>query len=271
MRLADDEQLTRYSRQIVLKEVGIEGQTKLFDARVLVIGAGGLGSAAAPYLAAAGVGTIGLADGDRVDLSNLQRQIIHTTSDLGRPKVISGAEKLLAIEPRVRVETVHEFVTAANVRQLVSGYDFIIDGTDNFAAKFLINDACVLSRKPFSHAGILRFQGQTMTVLPGQTTCYRCIFGGPPPQGLVPTCSQAGILGAVAGVIGSLQAVECLKHLLGIGQLLTDCLLTFDALTMTPRKVAFRRNPRCAVCGEHPTITEVHDEAESQVACDLRK
>ncbi len=271
MRLADDEQLARYSRQIVLKEVGIEGQMKLFDARVLVIGAGGLGSAAAPYLAAAGVGTIGLVDGDRVDLSNLQRQIIHTTGDVGRPKVISGAEKLQAIEPRVRVETVQEFVTAANVRRLVSGYDFIIDGTDNFAAKFLINDACVLSRKPFSHAGILRFQGQTMTVLAGQTTCYRCIFGGPPPQGLVPTCSQAGILGAVAGVIGSLQAVECLKQLLGIGQLLTDCLLTFDALTMTPRKVAFRRNPRCPVCGENPSITEVRDEAGAQVTCDLGK
>ncbi len=269
MRLADDEQLTRYSRQIVLKEVGIEGQMKLFDARVLVIGAGGLGSAAAPYLAAAGVGTIGLVDGDRVDLSNLQRQILHATADLGRPKVVSASEKLQAIEPRIRVETVGEFVTAANVGRLVADYDFVIDGTDNFAAKFLINDACVLARKPFSHAGILRFQGQTMTVLPGQTTCYRCIFGAPPPQGLVPTCSQAGILGAVAGVIGSLQAVECLKHLLGIGQLLTDCLLTLDALSMTPRRVVFRRNHRCAVCGENPTITEVRDEGQAQVACYL--
>jgi molybdopterin/thiamine biosynthesis adenylyltransferase len=263
-----DERLERYSRHILLKDVGVEGQQKLFDAKVLIIGAGGLGSPIALYLAAAGVGTLGIADADVVDISNLQRQVIHFTADVGKPKVDSAAEKMRAINPDVEVRTYHEFLLASNIRPIVREYDFIIDGTDNFAAKFLINDACVLENKPFSHGGILRFNGQTMTVIPGSSACYRCVFHAPPPPGAVPTCSQAGILGAVAGMLGTIQAVEALKFIVGTGQLLTNTLLSFDAKTLEFRKTHFKRNPKCAVCGEQPTIQELHDEA--QQVCDLR-
>ena len=208
-----EERLERYSRHILLKDVGVEGQIKIFDAKVLIIGAGGLGSPAALYLAAAGVGTIGIADADNVDLSNLQRQVIHHTSDVGKPKVESAAEKMRAINPDVEVRTYHEWVRAANIRQMIRDYDFVIDGTDNFVAKFLINDACVLERKPFSHGGILRFNGQTMTVRPGESACYRCAFRAIPPRGVVPSCSEAGILGAVAGMLGTIQAAEALKFI----------------------------------------------------------
>ena len=218
------------------------------------------------YLAA-GVGTVGL-DGDNVDLTNLQRQIAHFTSDIGTPKVISAAEKLRAINPSVNVETYHELALAHNILDIVKRYDSVIDGTDNFPAKFLINDAFVFAGVPFSHAGILRFDGQLFTVVPGQSACYRCLFGAPPPAGAVPTCSQAGVLGGVAGVVGSLQATEALKYLLGIGELLTDRMLVFDALGMRFREAKFRRNPKCPICGENPSITELTDE--QQIACDLK-
>lgn len=268
MKEFTEERLERYSRHILLKDVGVEGQLKLFDAKVLIIGAGGLGSPAALYLAAAGVGTLGIADADCVDLSNLQRQVIHHTPDIGKPKVESAAEKMRAINPDVEVRTYHEFVRAANIRQIVHDYDFVIDGTDNFAAKFLINDACVLEGKPFSHGGILRFNGQTMTVVPRKSACYRCAFSGPPPAGVVPTCSEAGILGAVAGMLGTIQAAEALKFITGVGQLLTDSMLVFDAKDMDFEKVHFKSNPRCKVCGPDATIRELVDE-EQQV-CELK-
>jgi molybdopterin/thiamine biosynthesis adenylyltransferase len=264
----NEERLERYSRHILLKDVGIEGQQKLFDARVLVIGAGGLGSPIALYLAAAGVGTIGIADADVVDISNLQRQVIHFTRDIGQPKVESAANKMRAINPDVLVRTYHEFLLAANIRPILRDYDFILDGTDNFAAKFLINDACVLEHKPLSHGGILRFNGQTMTIVPGESACYRCVFHAPPPHGSVPTCSQAGVLGAVAGMLGTIQAVEALKFITGAGTLLTNTLLSFDAKTLDFRKTRFKKDPRCPICGEHPTIVTLVDE--EQPVCDLK-
>ena len=209
-----DEQIERYSRHIILKEVGVKGQKKLLDAKVLIIGAGGLGAPAAMYLAAAGVGTIGIADADVVDLSNLQRQIIHATADVGKPKVKSAEETMTAMNPGVKVNTYQIFVNASNIRELIRDYDFVIDGTDNFPAKFLINDACVMEKKPFSHAGIIRFKGQLMTYIPGQGPCYRCVFREPPPKDAVPTCRQAGVIGAVAGILGCLQALEAVKLIL---------------------------------------------------------
>ena len=220
-------------------------------------------------MAAAGVGTLGIVDADKVDLSNLQRQVIHHTPDVGTLKVESAAAKMRAINPDVTVRTYHQFVMADNIEGLIHGYDFVIDGTDNFSAKFLINDACVLAGVPYSHGGILRFNGQTMTVLPRQTACYRCVFGKPPPKGVVPTCSQAGVLGAIAGMLGTIQATEALKHITGAGQLLTNALLTFEALEMNFRKVKLKRNPQCPVCGENPAITRLFDE-ELPAACDLK-
>ena len=225
-----DEQIERYSRHIILKEVGAKGQKKLLKGKVLIIGAGGLGAPAAMYLAAAGVGTIGIVDADEVDLSNLQRQIIHSTADIGKAKVKSAKETMNAMNPDVEVKTYRMFVDASNIRELIREYDFIIDGTDNFPAKFLINDACVLEKKPFSHAGIIRFKGQLMTYVPGE------------------------------GVIGSLQAMEAIKYLIGVGDLLTGYLLTFDALTMEFHKVKLPKDTHdCAVCGDHPTILEPID------------
>ncbi len=263
-----EEQLERYSRHIILQDIGVEGQARISEAKVLIIGAGGLGSPAALYLAAAGVGTIGIADADQVDLSNLQRQVIHFTRDVGRRKVESAAEKMRAINPDITVKTYDEYLRAANIAQIIGGYDFVIDGTDNFAAKFLINDACVLAGKPFSHGGILRFHGQTMTVAPGRAVCYRCVFPAPPPAGAVPTCSQAGVLGAVAGILGTIQATEFLKFATQVGTLLTNALLVFDAKTMNFRKVELRPNRKCPICGEQPTITGLVDE--EQRVCDLR-
>ncbi len=260
-------QLERYSRHIILADVGVEGQEKILKGRVLIIGAGGLGAPAALYLAAAGVGTIGLADGDNVELSNLQRQVIHFTPDVGKAKVSSAGEKIRAINPDVKVIAHKTRLFADNISGVIKDYDFIIDGTDNFAAKFLINDACVFASKPFSHGGILRFEGQTMTYLPGEA-CYRCVFTAPPPQGSVPSCSQAGILGSVAGMLGTIQATEALKYLIGTGDLLVNRLLIFDALKMKFRDVAVKKNPRCPLCGEDPVIKELIDEA--QPACDLK-
>lgn len=263
----NDERLERYSRHILLKDVGIEGQEKLWQAKVLIIGAGGLGAPAALYLAAAGIGTLGIADADTVDLSNLQRQVIHFTPDVGKLKVESAAEKIHRLNPDVDVRQHKLFLTADNILPVIADYDFVVDGTDSFAAKFLINDACVLAKKPFSHGGILRFRGQTMTVIPGQSACYRCVFPAPPPQGAVPTCSQAGVLGAIAGMLGTIQAAEVLKFVTQVGKPLTDALLTFDALDMNFRKVPLRRSAACPVCGDHPTITELLDEAPA--VCDL--
>lgn len=266
-----EEQINRYSRHILLKEVGGKGQQKLLDGKVLVIGTGGLGSPIALYLTAAGVGTIGLADADEVDLSNLQRQVIHFTPDVGKPKVLSAKEKMEAMNPDVTVRTHQTWVTAENIAGIIREYDFVIDATDNFAAKFLINDACVLAGKPFSHGGILQFDGQTMTAVPGESACYRCIFPEPPPKEVIPTCSQAGVIGVLPGVMGTLQATEAIKFLLGAGELLTDRLLTYDALRMRFREVPLRRNPKCPLCGENPTITELHDEVEARTVCDLGK
>ena len=255
-----NEQLERYSRHIILKEVGEKGQKKLLNAKILIIGAGGLGSPAAMYLAAAGVGTIGIADADEVDLSNMQRQIIHATDDIGKAKVQSAKETMNKINPDVTVNTYHIFITSENIMDLIKDYDFIIDSTDNFSTKFLINDACVMAKKPFSHAGIIGFKGQLMTYVPGEGPCYRCVFKNPPPKGAVPTCKQTGIIGAMCGVIGSLQAMEATKYILGAGELLTGYLLTYDALKMEFRKVKLPKdNSDCAVCGEHPTITELID------------
>jgi len=263
-----EEQLQRYSRHILLQDVGVEGQERIMEGRILVIGAGGLGSPIALYLAAAGVGKIGIADFDTVDLSNLQRQIIHFTTDVGKPKVISAREKMNALNPDVNVVTYADILTSENIRRIVREYDFVIDGTDNFAAKFLINDACVLEKKPYSHGGILRFDGQTMTVFPGESACYRCVFDVPPPPGKVPTCSEAGVLGAVAGMLGTIQAAEALKFLTKVGEPLKNQLLMFNAKTMDFRKVRFKHNPNCKVCGDHPTIAEVFDE--DPAVCDTK-
>lgn len=261
-----EEELLRYSRHILLKDVGVEGQEKIRNGKVLVVGAGGLGAPVALYLAAAGVGTIGIVDGDVVDLSNLQRQVIHFTGDVGHPKVESARDKMLAINPNVKVNTIREFLMSDNALDIIKDYDFIVDGTDNFPVKFLINDACVMAGKPFSHGGILRFEGQTFTHLPS-TACYRCLFKSPPPANAVPTCSQAGVLGAIAGMLGTIQAAETLKYLTGVGELLTNKLLTFNAKTMDFRKINTRRQASCAICGDNPTITELIDY--EQAVCDL--
>ena len=263
----DEQQIERYSRHIILPEVGGKGQEKLLGGKVLLVGAGGLGSPAGLYLAAAGLGTIGIVDADVVDLSNLQRQIFHTTRAVGQPKVTSAAERMQAINPDPEIRVHADRLTAANALDVIADYDFVIDGTDNFPSKFLVADACHFAGKPYSHAGILRFDGQLMTVLPGRSACYRCVFNAPPPAGAVPSCSQAGVLGVVAGVIGTLQAAEALRFVLQEGDLLTDRLLVYDALRARFRNVPLKRNPHCPLCGEAPSITELKDE-EPQ-ACDL--
>lgn len=263
-----EDQIKRYSRHILLQDVGVEGQEAILGSKVLIIGAGGLGSPAAFYLAAAGIGTIGLVDGDVVDLSNLQRQILHFTKDVDRLKVESAAEKLHQLNPDSKIKTYPKMLFAENIMEIIEEYDFIIDGTDNFATKFLINDACVFAKKPFSHGGILRFEGQTMTYVPG-SMCYRCIFKKPPPKNAVPTCSQAGVLGAIAGMLGTIQAAEALKFITHTGDLLVNQLLTFNAKTMDFRKVKLRKNPECPICGENPTIVDLVDE--EQIICDLKK
>jgi len=262
-----EQQIERYSRQIILKEVGGRGQERLLNSSVLIIGAGGLGSPAALYLVAAGVGVIGIVDGDRVDISNLQRQVLHFTDDIGKKKIESAREKLKSLNSEVRIRTYNERVNAKNIRRIIRDYDFIIDGTDNFPAKFLINDSCYFEKKPFSHAGVLRFDGQVITVLPGESTCYRCIFPAPPLQGVVPTCSQAGILGVVPGIIGLIQATEAIKYITGIGQLLLNTLLIYNALELEFRKIEVKRNPECPLCGASPEIKELKDEV--QPVCDI--
>jgi molybdopterin-synthase adenylyltransferase len=263
-----EDQIQRYSRHILLADVGVEGQERISNGRVLIVGAGGLGAPIALYLAAAGVGTIGIIDGDIVDLSNLQRQVIHFTPDVNKPKVLSAKEKINLINPDVKVITYHQLFTAENAFELIKDYDFIVDGTDNFPVKFLINDACVMGKKPFSHGGILRFEGQTLTYVPG-TTCYRCLFNAPPPPDAVPTCSQAGVLGAIAGMLGTIQAAEVLKYLTGVGELLTDRLLIFNAKTMNFRTVNSSPIESCPVCGSHPSITTLIEY--EQATCELKR
>jgi molybdopterin/thiamine biosynthesis adenylyltransferase len=262
-----EKQTERYSRHIILEQFGGTGQEKLLNSKVLIIGAGGLGSPAGLYLAAAGVGTIGIADSDKVDLTNLHRQIIHHTSDIGTEKTKSAENKMRAINPDITIHTYQTKVQAKNISDIIHNYDFVIDCTDNFTSKFLINDACYFAKIPFSHAGVLRFHGQLMTVLPGETACYRCIFNAPPPANTVPSCSQAGVLGVLPAVIGSLQATEAIKYLLGLGKLLTGKLLTYDALEMNFRTVELKRNPNCPLCGKNPEITVLKDE--EQIICDL--
>ena len=264
-----DEQLERYSRHILLQDVGVEGQIQMLEAKVLIVGAGGLGAPVALYLAAAGIGTIGIVDNDTVEISNLQRQIVHFTKDINAPKVESARDKMLAINPGITVKTYQVCLRADNIRAIIRGYDFVVDGTDNFPTKFLVNDACVMENIPFSHGGILRFDGQTTTVVPGKSACYRCTFRKPPPPDAVPTCSQAGVLGSVAGMLGTIQATETLKYITGAGDLLTNILLSFNAKTMTFRRVALMKQKDCPLCGENPTITELIDA--EQAVCGLHE
>ena len=244
------EQIERYSRQIMIPDVGGKGQIRVRQGRALVIGAGGLGCPAAFYLAAAGIGTLGLVDSDRVELSNLQRQILHSTLDIGREKVESAKEKLNRLNPEVEIRIYPVRLNEQNAQEIFAPYDFIIDGSDNFATKFLVNDTAVRMEKAFSHAGIVRLHGQTMTVIPGKSACYRCLFKDPPPPGEILDCQQAGILGAIAGTLGSIQATEALKYFIGMEEeLLVDRLLIYDARTIKFRTVEVRREPACGACG----------------------
>jgi adenylyltransferase/sulfurtransferase len=265
-RALSDDDILRYSRHLLLPGFGAATQQRLRDARVLVVGAGGLGSPVIFYLAAAGVGTLGIIDNDVVDLTNLQRQIIHGVSDIGRSKVSSAAETVAALNPGVRVVEHDTRLGADNVMQLIADYDVIVDGVDNFAARFLLNDACVLAGKTLVEAGILRFGGLVMTIRGGESACYRCVFNEPPPPGAVPSCSEAGVLGSVAGVVGGLQANEAIKVLTGVGEPLFDRLLQFDALRTEFYEVPVGRNPGCAVCGDAPAITA---PVEYDLACAL--
>lgn len=262
-----NEQIERYSRHILLKDVGGIGQEKLLNSRVLVIGAGGLGSPIATYLAAAGVGTIGIVDADTVDLSNLQRQILHHTADVGVMKVESAKETIESLNPDVNVELHPYLITAENVRDIIRKYDFILEGTDNFPTKFLVNDACVLEDKAFNQGGILRFKGQTMTHVPGSAS-YRCVYRQPPPAGAVPTCSEAGVLGAIAGILGTIQAAEAIKYITGAGKLLTDRILTFDALTMEFRTIPVKKT-EWALPESRGGKSPVDLVAYEQALCDL--
>lgn len=264
-----DDTLERYSRNILLKEIGIEGQIRILNSKILIIGMGGLGAPISLYLAAAGVGIIGIVDFDNVEVSNLQRQIIHFTSDIGKLKVDSALEKIKKINPEVNVIPYHIRIDEKNIREIIRKYDFIIDGTDNFSTKFLINDACFFEKKPFSHGGILRFTGQTITVIPNETACYRCLFNAPPPDGVVPTCSEAGILGSVAGILGSIQATEAIKFVVKTGDLLTNTLLMFDALSMEFRKKAVYKRDSCPLCGKNSKIKELTITQEKE--CSLKR
>ncbi|HEX6988857.1 MAG TPA: ubiquitin-like small modifier protein 1 [Bacillota bacterium] len=253
-----DDQLQRYSRHILLEEVGIEGQARLLRSKVAIIGAGGLGAPAAVYLAAAGVGTLGIIDADRVDLTNLQRQILHFTHDVGRFKTQSARRHLEDLNPDVRVVEHRTLITSANALEILGEYDLVINGSDNFPTRYLVNDACVMLGKPLVDASILKFEGHMTVFAPG-TGCYRCLYPSPPPPGMVPSCAQAGILGALAGHMGTLQALEAVKVLLGIGEPMTNRLLIFDALAARYHTLKWRRNPACPVCGDEPTIRELVD------------
>jgi adenylyltransferase/sulfurtransferase len=251
--------LSRYSRHILLPEVGVEGQRKLKAARVLCVGTGGLGSPLALYLAAAGIGTLGLVDFDTVDASNLQRQIIHSTKDIGRKKLDSAEEKLKALNPALNVVKHDTMLTSANALEIIAGYDIVADGTDNFPTRYLVNDACVLLGKPNVYGSIFRFEGQASVFATANGPCYRCLYSEPPPPGLVPSCAEGGVLGVLPGLVGVIQATEVLKLILGIGDSLVGRLLLVDALNMRFRELKLRRNSDCPICGDHPTITKLID------------
>jgi molybdopterin/thiamine biosynthesis adenylyltransferase len=257
-----NQQVIRYSRQIILPELGGKGQKKLLASRVAIVGAGGLGSPAALYLAAAGVGALGIVDGDLVDLSNLQRQLLHRTSDVGRLKTDSARETIQAVNPDVRVTTFPVRLAASNAGAILADFDIVLGCSDNFPTRYLLNDACYLLKKPLVDGSIFRFEGQATNYLPGQG-CYRCLFPAPPPPGAVPSCAETGVLGVLPGLVGVIQATEAIKTILGIGRSLAGRLLLIDALSMDFREVELRRNPACPLCGDFPTITRLLDHEQS--------
>jgi len=258
------EQIARYSRQLILPEIGVRGQERLLVSSVLVVGAGGLGSPAAWYLAAAGVGRIGIIDRETVAPSNLHRQILHTSHSVGQPKTSSARERLQALNPDITVEPIQANLHAANVLKLVDGYDLVLDGSDNFSTRYLVNDACVVLNTPLIHGGVVHWRGQVMTIVPKQSACFRCVFPEPPRAGAVPSCQEAGVIGTMAGVIGCLMAHEAIKWLAGVGEPVSDRLLILDGKTSRVREVPVRRDPKCAVCGEQPTI---HAPADLDDTC----
>lgn len=261
-----DDQLLRYSRHIILPEVGGKGQAKIANAKVVIIGAGGLGCPVGYYLTAAGVGTIALIDNDTVEMSNLQRQIAHSVHTIGMPKVESAQKTFNALNPDVTIVPLKVRISKDNIIDLIRDYDIVVDGSDNFPTRYLVNDACVMSGKPLVSGAILRFEGQVTTLVPGNGPCYRCLFEEPPPPGLVPSCQEAGVLGVLPGVIGGLQATEVLKLILGKGEVLMGELLIYNALKTTFRKVKIPKNPSCPVCGENPSIRELIDYNEGYCA-----
>ena len=252
-------EVARYSRHLIMPEVGMDGQLKLKAASVLCIGAGGLGSPVAMYLAAAGVGRLGIVDFDVVDYSNLQRQVIHGTPDVGRPKLDSARDSLHAINPEVHVETHEVALSSSNALDVLGGYDVIVDGTDNFPTRYLVNDACVLLGKPNAYGSIFRFEGQASVFAAKDGPCYRCLYPEPPPPGLVPSCAEGGVLGILPGVVGTIQATEAVKLLMGVGEPLVGRFLVYDALRMRFRELKLRRDPDCPVCGDNPTVTALID------------
>jgi len=253
------EQIERYARHIILPDVGGEGQKKLLSSRILLVGMGGLGSPAALYLAAAGIGTLGLVDFDKVELSNLQRQIIHTTEDLGKTKVRSARETIEAINPDVTVHEYEQKLNSQNIMEIISDYDLIVDGTDNFPARDLLNDVCVLEGKTIVYGAIFRFEGQVSVFAPPEGPCYRCLIPKMPPPGSVPRCQEAGVLGVLPGIIGALQAAEAIKLILGVGKPLIGRLLFFDALDMEMEEMKLGKNPNCPACGENAGLAELTD------------
>jgi molybdopterin/thiamine biosynthesis adenylyltransferase len=254
-----DEQVLRYSRHIILPEVGGKGQAKIAKAKVFIVGAGGLGCPVGYYLTAAGVGTIAMIDDDTVEISNLQRQIAHSMNTIGMPKVESAKKTFEALNPDVNIVALKKRISKDDILDLIRDYDIVVDGSDNFPTRYLVNDACVMAKKPLVSGAILRFEGQVTTIMPGEGPCYRCLFEEPPPPGLVPSCQEAGVLGVLPGVIGGLQATEVLKLILGKGDILKGELLIYNALKTTFRKVKVPKNPSCPLCGENPTITELID------------
>ena len=261
-RVLSKEEIQRYSRHLIMPEVGMDGQLKLARAKVLMIGAGGLGAPLGLYLAAAGVGRLGIVDFDSVDLTNLQRQITFTTQDVGRPKALAAQERLSSMNPTIRIDTYRTMLTSANALDLFRDWDIIVDGTDNFPTRYLVNDACVLMDKPNVYGSIFRFEGQVTVFNYKGGPCYRCLYPEPPPPGLVPSCAEGGVLGVLPGIVGSLQAMETIKLILGIGEPLAGRLLRFDALPMTFKEYRLRKNPACPICGEHRTINGLIDYEE---------
>ncbi len=257
-----NEEIARYSRHLILPEVGVEGQQKLKQAKVAMIGAGGLGAPVGLYLAAAGVGRVGIVDFDVVDASNLQRQVIHGTQDIGRKKLDSAADRMLDINPNIQIDKFDTGLTSANALEILRDFDVVIDGTDNFPTRYLVNDACVLLKKPNVYGSIFRFEGQATVFAYEDGPCYRCLYPEPPPPGLVPSCAEGGVLGILPGIIGVIQATEAVKIILGVGETLKNRLLLYDALGMRFRELKLRRDPECPVCGEHPTVTKLIDYQE---------